>query len=348
MAFYPLAFWDSIVMTTPTVFYAWQAQHPGKCNRSLIEKALELALQGLAQDKEEPIEFALDQDARGVLGSPEISATILQKIENSSIFVADITPVGLLINDKKTPNPNVLFELGFAWHKLGESRIILVLNEAFGAPADLPFDLLKRPLVLYRRDPDASDGPASVRSRLAGRFRSLIAAMAHDDHLRSLRERGLTETDIALFKAVYEKMLETDTDICGYQVVLQEGNNLGLEAEEVIAATQVMSDLGLWKAPQVTSPYRFSHVLASTPGIEQYCKAFLPDYTLLTTDVQRRIIDGLWHSKELAAAVEKPEIVIVHILHLLQEDDFVSIGEDSGGTFVFEVKPKLMRLFGQS
>jgi hypothetical protein len=119
-------------MALATVFYAWQAQLPGKCNRSLIEEALERALRDLAQDKEGPIEFALDQDARGVLGSPEISAAILQKIDNRSIFVADITPVGSLINGKQTPNPNVLFELSYAWHKLGESRIILVLNELKG------------------------------------------------------------------------------------------------------------------------------------------------------------------------------------------------------------------------
>jgi hypothetical protein len=338
-------------MTPQTVFYAWQAQHPGNCNRSLIEKALERALQDLAQNKAGPIEFELDQDARGALGSPEISATILQKIENCSIFVADITPIGSLINGKRTPNPNVLFELGYAWHKLGESRIILVLNEAFGSPEDLPFDLLKRSLVLYRRDRDASDGPGSVRSYLAGRFRALIAAMARDDHLRPLRERGMTETDIALFKVVYEKMLETDTNFCDYQVVLQEGNNLGLEVEEVIAATQIVSDLGLWEAPQVTSPYRFSHVLVSTPGMEQYCMAFMPNYPLLTTDVQKRILEGVRSrgeisSSELASAVGKPKIVIVHILRQLQESDYILI--DDGGTFVFEVKPKLKRLFGQS
>ena len=225
-------------------------------------------------------------------GAPEISTTILRKIEDCSIFVADVTPVGSLIDGRATPNPNVLFELGYAWHRLGESRVILVLNEAFGSPMDLPFDLLKRSLVLYRRDPIASDGPASVRSHLVGRFRSIIAAMARDDHLRPLRESGLTKTDIALFKAVYEKMLEADTDICYYEVVLQEGNNLGLDAEEVIAVTQIGSDLGLWKAPQVTSPYRYSHVEASTPGIEQYCKAFMPDYPLLTTDVQKHILRG--------------------------------------------------------
>jgi hypothetical protein len=340
-------------MTTPTVFYAWQAQHPGSCNRSLIEEALERALRDLAQDNEGPIEFGLDQDARGVQGSPEINATILQKIENCSIFVADITPVGSLINGKPTPNPNVLFELGYAWHKLGESRIILVLNQAFGSPEDLPFDISKRSLVLYRRDSHASEGRAKVRLDLAGAFRAHIAAMACDDQLRPLRERGMTKTDIALFKAVYAKMLETDTDFCDYPAVLQEGDKLGLDTEAVIAATQMGADLGLWKATRITSPYRYSHVEATTPGMEQYCRAFMPGYPLLTTNVQKQILEGdrsrgEISSSELASAVGNPEMVIRHILRVLQEGDYVLIAEDSGGTFVFEVKPKLKRLFGQS
>jgi hypothetical protein len=333
-------------MATKTIFYAWQAQRPPKCNRNLIEDALERALKEVAQDQEEPVEFELDQDAQGVTGALDISTTILLKINNCSVFVADITPVGSLINGKATPNPNVLFELGYAWHELGESHIILVLNEAFGVPEDLPFDISKRSLVRYHRDPEAADGPGSVRSALVGRFRSLIAAMARDDQLRPLHERGMTETDIALFKAVYEKMLETDTDLCDYQVVLQEGNTRGLDAEAVIEATQIGSDFGLWKATQVTSPYRYSHVEASTLGMEQYCKAFMPDYPLLTTDVQKRIFEGVKSSggissSALASAVGKPEIVIRHILRQLQENSYVLI--DEWGTFVFDVKPKLKR-----
>jgi Predicted nucleotide-binding protein containing TIR-like domain len=313
-----------MAMAPQTVFYAWQAQLPGTCNRSLIEEALERALRDLAHDQGGPIAFALDQDARGVQGSPEISATILQKIENCSIFVADITPVGSLINGKPTPNPNVLFELGYAWHKLGESHVILVLNQAFGSPEDLPFDISKRSLVQYRRDPNAADGPAKVRLDLTRAFRAHIAMMARDNHLRPLREMGLTEPDIKLFKAVYEKMLETDTDFCDYQAVLQEGNNFHLEVEEVIAGTQIGSDLGLWKATQVTSPYRYSHVEASMPGMEQFCRAFMPDYPLLTTEVQRQILEGVRSRgeisrSELASAVGKPEMVIGHILRQLQK-----------------------------
>jgi hypothetical protein len=340
-------------MAPRTVFYAWQAQRPGKCNRNLIQDALEHALGELAQNKEEPIEFVLDQDARDVPGAPDISTTILRKIEDCSIFVADVTPVGKLINDKLTPNPNVLFELGYAWYKLGESRIILVLNQAFGAPEDLPFDLLKRSLVLYHRAPDALDGPASVRATLSRRFRSLISTITRDDSLRPLREQGLTTTDIALFKAVYRKMLEADRGECSYQEVLQVGNSIGLDQPGVIGATQILLGLRLWDASPIIAPTRFSRIEATAPGMEQYCTAFLPDYDALTTDVRRRIVEGFTSrgeisSDELVSAVNKPEIVIVHILKRLQENDEICIAEDSEGIDVCEVKPKLKRLFEQS
>jgi hypothetical protein len=58
--------------------------------------------------------------------------------------------------------------------------------------------------------------------------------------------------------------------------------------------------------------------LARLRSVQLSCKAFLPNYPSLTTDLQRRIVDGVWHRSELAAAVGKPEIVIVYILHPLQ------------------------------
>src|SRR5439155_25603329 len=118
-----------------------------------------------------------------------------------------------------------------------------------------------------------------------------------------------------------------------------------------IESTQIGVDLELWKATQVTSPYRYSHVEASTPGMEHYCKAFMPDYPLLTRDVQERILEGVRSRgeiscSELASAVGRPEILIRHILRQLQKNGYVLI--DDQATFVFEVKPKLKRLFGQT
>jgi len=82
-----------------TVFYSWQSDVPSKFNRTFIEKALTKALKRLRSDATlEPAlrdtEIRLDKDTQGVAGSPPIAETILKKIEECAVFVADLSFVG--------------------------------------------------------------------------------------------------------------------------------------------------------------------------------------------------------------------------------------------------------------
>lgn len=93
----------------------------------------------------------LDKDTKGVAGSPPIAQTILKKIEECAIFVADLTFVGESLkqlndpSDKSRlfPNPNVLIEHGFALKCHGHGALVGIMNTAFGKPdaESLPFDL---------------------------------------------------------------------------------------------------------------------------------------------------------------------------------------------------------------
>jgi hypothetical protein len=54
-------------------------------------------------------------------------------------------------------NPNVAIEYGFALRKLGDSAVVGVLNENYGTPGDLTFDIIqKRWPVRYRLDENAT------------------------------------------------------------------------------------------------------------------------------------------------------------------------------------------------
>ena len=64
-------------------------------------------------------------------------------------FIADISIINQNIDGKKTPNPNVLFELGYAVKSLGWERIVCVFNSDFGNISDLPFDLRNRRILTY-------------------------------------------------------------------------------------------------------------------------------------------------------------------------------------------------------
>jgi hypothetical protein len=133
-----------------TIFYSWQSDLPNKTNRSFIQEALEKAIREIARDTgledadrpETETQLELDKDTKGVTGSPPIVETILGKIEKATIFVPDLTFV--CSSDKRyTPNPNVLIEYGYALKVLGHSRIIPIMNEAYGKVNEhsLPFDM---------------------------------------------------------------------------------------------------------------------------------------------------------------------------------------------------------------
>jgi hypothetical protein len=126
------------------IFYSWQSDSPQNVNRSFIEDAAQYAIDQIVFDSKLMIEAALDRDTQNLPGSPAIMESILQKIDRCGIFLCDITLINPGNDARPTPNPNVLIELGYAIAKVGWDRIICVMNEEFGGPSRLPFDLRHR------------------------------------------------------------------------------------------------------------------------------------------------------------------------------------------------------------
>ncbi len=157
-----------------TVFYSWQSDSPSSLNRNFIESALQEALKRLHSDAS--LENALrdtlvelDKDTKGVAGSPPIAETILQKIEDCAVFVADLTFVGQSKEGMKNasgkprqfPNPNVLIEYGYALRCHTHRKLIGIMNTAFGKPDSetLPFDLrhLRWPIPYHLAERTSSE-----------------------------------------------------------------------------------------------------------------------------------------------------------------------------------------------
>jgi hypothetical protein len=143
------------------VFYSWQSDI--RPNRNFIRTALEEAAAELQEElalDEPDREIVIDQDTQGLPGSPAIAESILTKIRSTDIFVADLTFIDAPNGSgrRRTPNPNVMFEYGYALHALSDARIIGVFNESFGLPDRLPFDLAHRRF--------ASNLPKTVKKQL--------------------------------------------------------------------------------------------------------------------------------------------------------------------------------------
>jgi hypothetical protein len=152
-----------------TIFFSWQSDLPNKTNRNLIENSIKLALKKMNQDSPYSLITKIDRDTKGVLGSPDIVDSILTKIDKCGLFIADISIINSSLNGKRTPNPNVLFELGYAVKCLGWDRVICVFNSDFGDVSELPFDLRNRRILTYE-----TSNISETRKKLADIFKQII------------------------------------------------------------------------------------------------------------------------------------------------------------------------------
>lgn len=137
--------------TTMKIFYSWQSDLPNSNNRNLIQGSIDKTVKKFSNI----IKIEADRDTKSKLGSPDITKTIFEKIDESDLFIADITMINKskykLLRDKKraTPNPNVLIELGYAAKTLGWERIICVYNTDYSPLDSLPFDLRQHRITSY-------------------------------------------------------------------------------------------------------------------------------------------------------------------------------------------------------
>ncbi|MGA0588643.1 hypothetical protein ACO2Q2_16165 [Dyella sp. KRB-257] len=163
---------------TAKIFWSWQSDYSPKTCRHFIREALVDAIAQVAEeigvdDADRP---EIDHDTKGERGMADIAATILNKIADAAVFVADLTPIARSPDGKWLPNPNVMIELGWAMHRPGWERVIGILNMASGAKMeDLPFDIRQRRVVTFVLN-EAADKPtrAAVRSKLVKELKEAL------------------------------------------------------------------------------------------------------------------------------------------------------------------------------
>ena len=125
-----------------SIFYSWISDWPDDQNRRYIKNRLEEDIKKLS--KELSVTIVIESDSRGEDGTDTIDQSILRKIASSDFFVGDVTSI--VVSDEKDgkafiPNPNVLFELGFAASSIGWNRCLMVCNERYSKLNGAPFDI---------------------------------------------------------------------------------------------------------------------------------------------------------------------------------------------------------------
>lgn len=174
------------------VFYSWQSDLPCDTNRNAIRSALRVASSKF-EIATEKFRIVLDEATRGEPGSPNIPEKILEKIKSCDVFVCDVTTINSMsdLDFRRTPNPNVLFELGYAVAYLGWPRIIMLFNEEFGSLNHVPFDIAPNRVTKYRL---SSFDPKNKgnHSQLAASLTEGLLTIAKKEPNRPLDEIGCT------------------------------------------------------------------------------------------------------------------------------------------------------------
>jgi sporulation protein YlmC with PRC-barrel domain len=76
---------------------------------------------------------------------------------------------------KRTPNPNVLIELGYAVSAIGWDRIIMVCNTHYGKLEDLPFDINRHRITTFSiKEKTDNNGKGNFKKILETALRSII------------------------------------------------------------------------------------------------------------------------------------------------------------------------------
>lgn len=176
------------------IFYSWQSDTPPNVGREFIKEAVAAAIEELNAEieVEDAERLELDQDTKGVLGSPSIAETIFAKIREASIVVVDVTLTGSTPSGKRAINSNVAYELGYAHGVHGDTVLLKVMNDHFGPPEHLPFDLRHRRWpVRFDLPPETSKSEQTdARGKLTSKLKPILA-MYMEELSKPLGEVGV-------------------------------------------------------------------------------------------------------------------------------------------------------------
>ena len=203
-----------------TLFYSWQADNQEVKNS--IRKSIDFSVKEL---NKRGICIHVDQDTRDRIGTTSINDEVLNKIRESDIFLADLTPVTEYESDgvtKLVPNSNVIFEYGYAKGTIGMSRCILVAKLTNKQSiAQFPFDINHDSISIIKEASGLSNLSNWIL-KIAEDVDKCRDAQMQKYHCKLLFDNFDTSTQvIPVFKRSFYGLVKTDD--AHQQVYLKDG-----------------------------------------------------------------------------------------------------------------------------
>lgn len=144
---------DVMARLEPTIFLSYQIQFAE--SGDLIRSVLQDYVEKLNRRSRLPITI---EESHRLTDSPvRLASTLMRKIRNSLLFVADGTPILYLDGSppQLIPDPKVCVEMGYALQCKRPEQILLAQMERDEMPGQFPFDLSSNSRVLFQNKTEA-------------------------------------------------------------------------------------------------------------------------------------------------------------------------------------------------
>jgi hypothetical protein len=252
------------------VFYAWQSDRVKDINQNFISDCLKETLKRLKRKfADDSPEFILDRDTKGIPGFPDIPATIYKKIENCDIFIGDLTIIGHIEKEDGSKEPqlnnNVFGELNYALGKIGEERIINIMNTFFGkpdVPGTIPFDVAQRRFpITYELSAKDIPNYKEEKEKLIANLYDAILLIFMTEHERQKKEYDPFET--------WHSWNETTPSKFDYEVndyIIVQFNSIKNSIRTSGSVTRVLGLSGLGKTKMLLECFRPGNI-GMTPEV---------------------------------------------------------------------------------
>jgi len=231
------------------LFFSYQSDT--KDDKNFINEALDYSKSKLLKDN--GIDLEVDSGMRGVAGNPNLLDTMLAKGSDCDIFLADLTYVTKFTNssrcEKWVPNPNVMLELGNAWHSHGDNHTIFIQNQAKGKPEDLPVDLkgFRYPVSYTLTGIETKDEKRDIKKKLgddlAKAINEVISSIESQDETKYSPFEKFIHWKSSQFN---QEFIETDyfnsisTEITNR---LQQKRNVIISGKEVCGKSRIIREI---------------------------------------------------------------------------------------------------------
>lgn len=136
----------------PIIFFSYQAEYveSSDCLRNELRSVVELL------NKRSRIVLQLEESHRLTEGPVRLNSTLMRKIRQCLLFVADGTPI--LGHDSSPPqlipSPKVCVEMGYALESKRSEQILLAQMQRPELPGQFPFDLSSNQRLLFKNAAD--------------------------------------------------------------------------------------------------------------------------------------------------------------------------------------------------